>query len=89
MDSDSAESRWDAYERSKRYGYPGLRDPTLLPPSCPVVRVRREYNARDAINSRAWDFFQVSASTPADSARGPHGCSIQPAGCATQFARDV
>jgi hypothetical protein len=67
MDGDSAEARWDAYERSKRYGYPGLRDPTLLPPSCPVVRVRREYNARDAINSRAWDFFHATPPTQVSS----------------------
>ena len=66
MDS-SMEERWDAYERSKRYGYPGLRDPTALPPSCPVVRVRKEYNARDAINSRAWDFFHATPPTQVSS----------------------
>lgn len=64
---DPVEERWDAYQRSARYGYPGLRDPTVLPPSCPVVRIRKEYNARDAINSRAWDFFHATPPTQVSS----------------------
>jgi len=64
---DSLESRWDAYERSKRYGYPGLKDPTAGPQTCPILRIRKEYDARDAINSRAWDFFHATPPTQVSS----------------------
>ena len=64
---DSIEARWDAYEKSKRYGYPGLYDPTAAPQTCPVLRVRKEYNARDSINSRAWDFFHATPPTQVSS----------------------
>lgn len=64
---DSIEARWDAYEKAKRFGYPGLQDPTVMPQTCPIVRVRKEYNARDAINSRAWDFFHATPPTQVSS----------------------
>jgi len=65
--NDSIDARWDAYERSKRFGYPGLHDPTAAPQTCPILRVRKEYNARDAINSRAWDFFHATPPTQVSS----------------------
>jgi hypothetical protein len=52
-------SKWDEFEREKRAGMPPLFDPTTLP-TTQVPRIRREYNAQDAINSRAWDFFHAT-----------------------------
>lgn len=52
-------SKWDEIEREKRAGMPPLFDPTTLPIT-QVPRIRREYNAQDAINSRAWDFFHAT-----------------------------
>ena len=50
-------------EREKRAFTPALRDPTIMMPACGGLRVRREYVARDAINSRAWDFFHATPPT--------------------------
>ena len=64
---DSLEERWDAYDKARRFGYPGLQDPTSGPQTCPIVRIRKEYNSRDAINSRAWDFFHATPPTQVSS----------------------
>ena len=45
-----------------------MYDPTAMAPVCGGLRVRREYVARDAINSRAWDFFHATPPTQTASA---------------------
>jgi hypothetical protein len=44
-----------------------LHDPTALSPACGGLRVRREYGARDAVNSRAWDYFHATPPTQTSS----------------------
>jgi hypothetical protein len=56
-------SKWEEIEREKRAFVPALHDPTILQPTCQVLRVRQEYNGRDAINSRSWDFFHATPPT--------------------------
>ncbi len=55
--------KWEELEREKRAFTPALRDPTVLQPTCQVLRIRQEYNGRDAINSRSWDFFHATPPT--------------------------
>jgi hypothetical protein len=56
-------SKWEELEREKRTHGMTLHDPTLFQPACQVLRVRQEYNGRDAINSRSWDFFHATPPT--------------------------
>jgi hypothetical protein len=66
-------SKWEEIEREKRAHVPALYDPTAAPSAtnsrglegggCQVLRVRQEYNGRDAINSRSWDFFHATPPT--------------------------
>jgi hypothetical protein len=56
-------SKWEEFEREKRAHGMSLQDPTTLQPMCQVLRVRQEYNGRDAINSRSWDFFHATPPT--------------------------
>lgn len=60
---DPITSRWQAYNKEQNIGTPALFDPTTMAPSCSALRIRREYAARDAINSRAWDFFHATPPT--------------------------
>lgn len=55
-------AKWDEIEREKRFGYSSPPDPTIIVPQN-VVRVRKEYIARDMINSRQWDFFHATPPT--------------------------
>jgi hypothetical protein len=58
------EARWQQIENDRRFGMPALHDPTCMAPSVSSgLRVRREYAARDGINSRAWDFFHATPPT--------------------------
>lgn len=59
-------SKWDELERERRFGIPAPHDPTL-PAPISGVRVRREYIARDAVNSRAWEFFHATPPTQTSS----------------------
>ena len=43
------------------------RDPTMIPPACGGLRIRKEPAGRDAINSRAWDFFHATPPTQTSS----------------------
>ena len=54
---------WEAIQKSQREGLPPTVDPTLVGPAATVPRIRREYGARDQINSRAWDFFHATPPT--------------------------
>jgi hypothetical protein len=65
---DPLSSRWAEYEKEKRAFVPALHDPTTMPGACGGLRVRREYAARDSINSRAWDFFHATPPTQTASA---------------------
>jgi hypothetical protein len=65
---DPLSSRWAEYEKEKRAFAPALHDPTTMPGACGGLRVRREYAARDSINSRAWDFFHATPPTQTASA---------------------
>jgi len=60
---DPLTQRWDSYEKERRFGNPALHDPTVITPVAGGVRIRREYGARDAINSRAWDNFHATPPT--------------------------
>jgi len=61
------ELRWEAYERERRYGNPELPDPTVIESGCPIIRIRKEINAHDTINSRAWDYFHATPPTQVSS----------------------
>lgn len=56
-------SKWEELEREKRSHGMSLYDPSLVQPACQVLRVRKEYNGRDTINSRSWDFFHATPPT--------------------------
>ena len=61
---DPITQRWQAYSEQQFVGAPARFDPTAAPAACSGgLRVRREYAARDAINSRAWDFFHATPPT--------------------------
>lgn len=60
-------ARWNAIENEKRAGLPPIKDPTTMPQSSTVLRIRREQLARDVINSRAWDNFHATPPTHVDS----------------------
>lgn len=54
--------KWEEIERERRYGFQPIPDPTMFKPEN-TVRVRKEYIARDMVNSRQWDFFQATPPT--------------------------
>jgi hypothetical protein len=61
-------NRWDLLSPwGSDMEQPALPDPTLLRPECPIIRIRKEPNAHDMINSRAWDFFHATPPTQVSS----------------------
>jgi len=60
---DATYARWNAIENEKRVGLPPIMDPTVLPTSATILRIRKEEQARDVINSRAWDNFHATPPT--------------------------
>lgn len=60
---DATYARWNAIEHEKRVGLPPIMDPTVLPTSATILRIRKEEQARDVINSRAWDNFHATPPT--------------------------
>lgn len=60
---DPVTERWATFEKERSVGVPSLYDPTAAPNCTGGLRIRREYGARDAINSRAWDFFHATPPT--------------------------
>jgi len=63
------EERWaDLQSQRLSGGGAALPDPTAVGPACGGLRIRREPGARDAINSRAWDFFHATPPTQVASA---------------------
>ena len=63
----NSEDRWGFFAGAGTAAVGGAgapaRDPTALPTACGGLRVRREPGGRDAINSRAWDFFHATPPT--------------------------
>jgi hypothetical protein len=60
---DATYARWNAIENERRAGLPPIMDPTVLPTSATILRIRKEEQARDVINSRAWDNFHATPPT--------------------------
>jgi len=54
--------KWEEIEQERRYGFHPPPDPTFQQP-LQVTRIRKEYNARDQVNSRQWDFFHATPPT--------------------------
>ena len=59
-------TKWQEIERERNVGIPALHDTTMLP-CMSNLRIRNEHGSRDAINSRAWDFFHATPPTQVDS----------------------
>jgi len=57
---DPLTSRWATIQSERMSAAAPLQDPTALSPACGGLRIRREYAARDAANSRAWDYFHAT-----------------------------
>jgi len=61
---DPIQARWDAITRDRITGQERLLpDPTTMAPGISGLRIRREFTAREAINSRAWDSFHATPPT--------------------------
>lgn len=49
-------------------GFPQVQDPTQMEiPTCSALRIRREQNGRDFVNSRLWDNFHATPPTQVSS----------------------
>jgi hypothetical protein len=59
---DPIQARWDAITKD-RIVERELPDPTTMAPGISGLRIRREFTAREAINSRAWDSFHATPPT--------------------------
>jgi hypothetical protein len=64
---DSRQLRWEQFQQTQRVGLPAPYDPTAAPACTTTLRIRTESNARDSINSRAWDFFHATPPTQVNS----------------------
>jgi len=61
---DPIQARWEAITHDRITGQERpLPDPTTMAPGISGLRIRREFTARDAINSRAWDSFHATPPT--------------------------
>jgi hypothetical protein len=61
---DPIQARWDAITKERITGMEReLPDPTTMAPGLSGLRIRREFTAREAINSRAWDSFHATPPT--------------------------
>lgn len=59
-----ADSKWQQFQSERTIGFPPVPDPTQFQgPVCSAVRIRKEPNARDFMNSRMWDSFRVTPPT--------------------------
>ena len=58
------QTKWDEIQTERGYGFPPTRDPTEMNiPTCSALRIRREHNGRDYMNSRMWDNFRATPAT--------------------------
>lgn len=60
---DNRQHKWEQFQQTQRVGLPTPYDPTAAPACTMNLRIRTESNARDSINSRAWDFFHATPPT--------------------------
>ena len=61
---DPTQVRWEAITHDRMTGQARLLpDPTTMAPGLSGLRIRREFTAREAINSRAWDSFHATPPT--------------------------
>ncbi len=60
-------AKWEEFNRERNFGMPPLHDPTAFQPCMSGLRIRREANGRDAINSRSWDNFRATPPTKTSS----------------------
>lgn len=64
----AAASKWDALQPMAGSQFPPVRDPTQMEiPTCSALRIRREQNGRDFVNSRLWDNFHATPPTQTSS----------------------
>ena len=61
-------SKWEALQPMAGSQFPPVRDPTQMEiPTCSALRIRREQNGRDFVNSRLWDNFHATPPTQVSS----------------------
>jgi hypothetical protein len=61
-------SKWEALQPMAGGNFPPTRDPTQMDvPACSALRIRREQNGRDFVNSRLWDNFHATPPTQVSS----------------------
>ncbi len=62
-------SKWeDLQPMASGTNFPPVRDPTTMEiPTCSALRIRREQNSRDFVNSRIWDNFHATPPTQVSS----------------------
>lgn len=60
--------RWAQIQQERGYGFPPIHDPTsMAAPLCSGLRIRKEPNSRDFMNSRMWDSFRATPATQVSS----------------------
>jgi hypothetical protein len=58
------EQRWQNIQSERNLGFPPIIDPTQFAgPQCSGLRIRKEVNSRDYMNSRMWDSFRATPAT--------------------------
>ncbi len=58
------QQRWQALQNERNIGFPPIIDPTqFVGPQCSGLRIRKEGNSRDTVNSRMWDSFHATPAT--------------------------
>jgi hypothetical protein len=66
-----AQARWEDIQASRGMGFAPVIDPTGMGiPTCSALRIRREPNSHDFINSRLWDNFHATPPTHVSSEDG-------------------
>jgi hypothetical protein len=62
-------SKWEQLQPMMAgQGFPEVQDPTQMEiPTCSALRIRREQNGRDFVNSRLWDNFHATPPTQVSS----------------------
>jgi hypothetical protein len=61
---DDSVSKWNNLQPMAGGNFPPVRDPTEMSiPTCSALRIRREQNGRDFVNSRLWDNFHATPPT--------------------------
>lgn len=64
----SGTDRWSELQAERGYGFPPTRDLSEIEiPTCSALRIRREANGRDYMNTRIWDNFRATPPTQVSS----------------------